>query len=61
MYLDDVDDDKVYPNPGVAPTSEEYDDMIVDKWPEDDDEEAIDKYLNVELILGFRTNDKCHG
>jgi hypothetical protein len=27
--------------------------------PEDDDEEAIDKYLNVELIMNMGTNDKC--
>jgi hypothetical protein len=66
MYLDDIDeDDNVYPNPGVmreddtTPTANEYDDMIVQEQLEDDEEDAIDKYLNVELILGVGTNNKC--
>jgi hypothetical protein len=34
-------------------TLDEYRGMITEERPEDDDEEAIDKYLNVNLILGF--------
>lgn len=67
MYLDDVEDDDVYPNPGVThkddttPTAKEYGDMISNEWPKDDDEEAIDKYLNVELILKAGTNNERQG
>jgi hypothetical protein len=62
MYLDDVEEDE---NPGVAymndantPTGEEYGDMVTDERPEEDEEEAIDNYLNVELIMNMGTNDK---
>ena len=62
MYLDDVDDDE---NPGVAcadedqmPSHEDYGDMHVDERPDDDDKEAMDKYLNVELIMNMGTNDQ---
>ena len=65
MYLDDIDNDE---NPGVAymhdehtPSSEEYGNMNMDEWPEDDDEEAINKYLNIELIMNMGTNDERHG
>jgi hypothetical protein len=37
---------------------EEYDDMIVEVCPEADDEEAVDKYLNMELRMGARTDDE---
>ena len=56
-----------YPNPGViqedgnTPTIDKYDDMIVDERLEDDEEEAIDKYLNVKLILGVGTNNEWCG
>jgi hypothetical protein len=59
MYLDDIDDDE---NPGVTymndantPSPDEYGDMNTDERPEDDDEEVIDKYLNVELIMNMET------
>jgi hypothetical protein len=63
MYLDDIDDDV---NPGIIhadedhnmPSAEDYGDMHTDERPEDDDEEAIDKYLNVELIMNMGTNDE---
>jgi hypothetical protein len=65
MYLDDIKNDE---NPGVAymsdgctPSPEEYDDMDMDERPEDDDEEAIDKYLNVELLMNMGTNDERCG
>jgi hypothetical protein len=45
----------------VTPTVEEYDDMVFEERPEDDDEEAIDKYLNMELILGAGTDDQRRG
>ena len=31
--------------------------MNTDERPEDDDEEAVDKYLNVELIMNMGTDD----
>jgi hypothetical protein len=65
MYLDDINDDM---NPGVickddqnTPSPEDYKDMHTDERPEDDDEEAVDKYLNVELIGNIGTNDKQRG
>ena len=65
MYLDNVDDDE---NPGVAradedqtPSHEDYGDMHVDERPEDFDEEAVDKYLKVELIMNVGTNDERCG
>ena len=65
MYLDDVKDDK---NPGVVhvddgntPSPEDYGDMHTEDRPEDDNQEAIDKYLNVELIMNMGTNDEQCG
>jgi hypothetical protein len=65
MFLDNIKDDE---NPGIAcmsneytPSPEEYNNMNVDERPEDDDEDAIDNYLNVELLLNMGTNDKRHG
>ena len=65
MYLEDIDNDE---NPGVVyadedqtPSHEDYGDMHVDERPEDDDEEAVDKYLNVELIMNMGTNNERHG
>jgi hypothetical protein len=45
----------------ITPTKEEYDDMIVEECPEADDEEAVDKYLNMELRMGARTDDERWG
>jgi hypothetical protein len=43
-----------------TPTDEEYGDMLIDERPEED-EEAIDKYLNVELTMGVGTDDERRG
>ena len=55
MYLDDIDVDD---NPGVrhpdkqtTPSFDDYGDMAIDDRPEDEDEEAVDNYINVELIM----------
>jgi hypothetical protein len=65
MYLDDIEEDE---NPGVAyanyantPSDDEYGDMITAERPEEDEEEAIDNYLNVELIMNTGTNDERCG
>ena len=62
MYLDDIKDDV---NPGVAlkdnintPSPEDYGDMHMEDRPKEDDQEAIDKYLNAELIMNVGTNDE---
>ena len=62
MYLDDI---KVDENPRAAntndantPSTEDSDDMHMDDQPNEEDEEAIDNYLNVELIMNMGTNDK---
>jgi len=63
MYLDDLADEYDQ-NPGVAydkgiePSLKDYGDMIVEDQPEDDDKDAVDKYLNAELIFGVGTNDE---
>ena len=44
-----------------TPTAAEYDDMHTDKRPDDDDEEAVNKYLNVELIMDVGTSDERRG
>jgi hypothetical protein len=65
MYVDDIDDDM---NPGVTreddrntPSESDYGDMLTDERPDDEDEEAVDKYLNVELIMNMGTNDERRG
>jgi hypothetical protein len=69
-FLEDIDDDNLFGSMaynnllgigGVTPTVEEYGDMVFEERPEDDDEEAIDKYLNMELILGAGTDDQRRG
>ena len=64
LYLEDVDVDYnsgVQYQRGVTPDPEEYDDMLVGERPEADDEEAIDKYLNVELIMDVGSSDERRG
>jgi hypothetical protein len=72
LYLQDIDDnlnsgvrradDDIAPSDeDMTPTSEDYGDMHTDERPEDDDEEAVDKYLNVELLMNVGTNDERHG
>ena len=65
MYLDDINDDM---NPGVTreddrntPSESDYGDMLTNERPDDEDEEAVDKHLNVELIMNMGTNDERRG
>ena len=69
-FLEDIDDNNLFGSMaynkllgtgGVTPTMEEYGDMVFKERPEDDNEEAIDKYLNMELILGAGTDDQRWG
>ena len=65
MYLEDIEDENhlgiCHANDLNTLTAIKYDDMHTDDRPDDDDEEAIDKYLNVELIMDIGTNDKQCG
>jgi hypothetical protein len=45
---------------GITPMGEEYGDMLVKEHPEEEDK-AIDKYLNMELTPGVGTDDKRWG
>jgi len=64
VYLDDIDVDE---NPGVTfdggvtPSDDDYGDMNVGERPEDDDEEAVDQYLNMELTMDVGTDDERRG
>jgi len=61
MLDDIIDDDGVGAMvEGVMPMEEEYGDMLVDERP-DEDNEAMDKYLNMELTLGIGTDNKRRG
>jgi hypothetical protein len=59
LLEDIVDDNSIgaIGEKGITPTDEEYGDMLVEERPEEDDE-AIDKYLNMELTLGVGTDDE---
>ena len=65
MYLEDIEDtDHLgirHANDLNTPTAAEYDDMYTDDRPDDDDEEAVDKYLNVKLIMDVGSNDERCG
>ena len=54
-YLDDIKDNQENPgvvsDQGITTTDVDYGDMITGERPEADDEEAVDKYSNIELIL----------
>ena len=67
MYLEDIDDDPMF-NPGIAYPglelpAEDYGDMVTKERPDKDnlDDEAINKYINVELIFGVGTNNERKG
>ena len=63
-FLEDIEIDDsggVTTEHGVAPDDEEYGDMLRGEQPEDDDEEAIDCYLNMELIMDVGTSGKRRG
>jgi hypothetical protein len=61
--LEDLDDDGVgaIVEDGITLMEEEYNDMIVEECPEADDEEAVDRYLNMELMMGAGMDDKRWG
>ena len=63
LYLDDIEDEDL--NPGVVqadkrdiPSNKDYGDMLIDERPKDNDKEAIDKFLNIELIMNIGTNNE---
>ena len=62
MYLEDIEDmDHLgicQANDLNTPTAAEYNNMHTDDRPDDDDDKAINKYLNVELIMDVGTNDE---
>ena len=45
----------------TTPTDEDYDDMLIPDRPEADNKEAIDNYLNAELIMDLGTNSERRG
>jgi hypothetical protein len=45
----------------LTPTGEDYDDMLIGEQLEANDEEAMDKYLNAELIFDVGMNNKREG
>ena len=61
--LEDLDDEGIgtMMEDGITPTEEEYDDMIVEEHPEADDKEAVDRYVNMELRMGARTDNERWG
>jgi hypothetical protein len=42
---------------GITLMEEEYDGMIVEEHPEADNEDMVDRYLNMELRMGVGTDD----
>jgi hypothetical protein len=61
--LEDFDDEGIgaMVEERITLTKEEYYDMIVEECSEADEEEAMDKYLNMELRMGARTDDERWG
>jgi hypothetical protein len=57
--FEDLDDDGIgaMVEDGITPTEEEYDGMIVEEHCEANDEEAVDRYLNMELRMGAGRDD----
>ena len=64
-HLDDIKDNQENPggvsDQGITPTHEDYGEMNIGERSEVDDEEAVDKYLNVELILDVGSENKRRG
>jgi hypothetical protein len=58
--LEDLDDKGIgaMVEDAITLMEEEYDDMLVQEHPKDDDEEAVDKYLNMELRMGTGMDDE---
>jgi Icc-related predicted phosphoesterase len=65
MYLDDINDNMhsevTCEDDRNTPSKLDYGDMLTDERPDDEDEEAVDKYLNVELIMNMGNNDERRG
>jgi hypothetical protein len=66
MYIEDIEDlmeshSDVIHEKANTPGDKDYGENFPPERPEDDDEEATDKYLNAELILGLGTNDERRG
>jgi hypothetical protein len=61
--LEDLDDEGIgaMMENGITLTEEDYDDMVVEERPEANDEEAVDKYVNMELRMGAGTDDERWG
>jgi hypothetical protein len=61
--LKDINDDGTgtMVEDGITLMEEEYDGMIVEEHPEADNEDAVDRYLNMELRMGVGTDDDRWG
>jgi hypothetical protein len=61
--LEDLDDDSIgaMVEDGITLTEEQYDGMIVEECFEANDDEAVDRYLNMELRMGAGTDDERWG
>ena len=55
LYLDDDVDPDQQTN---VPTNEKYGDMLFEPRPDEDDEEAVNKYRNMELILDLGNDNE---
>ena len=63
-FLEDVeidDSSRVTTKHGIAPDDADYRDMLKGERPKDDEEEAIDCYLNMELIIDVGTSGERSG
>jgi hypothetical protein len=58
--LEDLDDEGIgaMMEDGITPIEKKYYDMVVEECPKANDEEAADKYLNMELRMGDGSDDK---
>jgi hypothetical protein len=61
--LEDLDDEGIgiMVENGITPMEEEYNDMIIEECPNANDEEALFKYLNMELRMGAGMDDERWG
>jgi hypothetical protein len=61
--LEDVDNEGIgaMVEDRITPMEEEYDDMIVEEHAKANDEEAVNKYLNMELRMGAGMDDERWG
>ena len=62
LYLDDEEGENTGVTTGTIPTDEEYGDMSLDEErPEEDDEQAYDKYVGAELIMDLGSGAERKG